>query len=558
MSNSRGGHVNWILAAVAVALAFVSFARWERDRAGRGAAERFLAAFDVRARRPDETEALVRTPSADLSANVIAGIALGDAFGPVRLGDLSPELRARWLRSVEKIDDELIAARSITLDAIASRPGWAEHWSTLGRLVYASQRRNVLSTSIRDAVEWQEPLRVAAASAPGDDSTATFRAAACLEIWPQLSDSERERTVALFRRALLDPSFTSLAFPILLDAVGHQEAIALLPPVPKTLREAFRVLADSRDALGAAAVYRRWEQAEWRARASGLREIEERWRMNDIEKQRALAIEWIASHPAADFDTDEGRQQVLRVMQLGVNDRIGAWPSDPRSAAVRFFLNGRLTLGPGSGLETAPGGAAVGMTVNALNGVPDPERARARLFAGDIYGAESLFQRSESAGSFEWTPFLLDLARFRISQKLLDGAGMALDAVAPAARDECDAVIVRKQLAIALGKNPPEAPVAPAVQRLAQGSWTASGVLSLCVNPDVAQLQQLTTTIDSVSPALIGYGWNGGRRGSMLLPAGRVFVSVPLSDLTGRNSFFVQTLAGGPARPVTSRVEPRG
>jgi hypothetical protein len=63
-------------------------------------------------------------------------------------------------------------------------------------------------------------------------------------------------------------------------------------------------------------------------------------------------------------------------MQLGVNDRIGAWPSDPRSAAVRFFLNGRLTLGPGSGLETAPGGAAIGMAVNVLNGVPDPERAR--------------------------------------------------------------------------------------------------------------------------------------------------------------------------------------
>lgn len=558
MESSRGGYGNWIIAAVAMALALLSVVRWERDQMGRGAAERFLTTFDVQARRPDEAATLARTPAADLSANVVAGIALSDAFGTVHLGDLSPELRGRWLRAVERTDDELLAARSITLDAIASRPGWAAHWSTLGKLVYASQRRNVISTSIRDAVEWQEPLRVAASSAPGDDSTATFQAAGYLDIWPHLSDPQRVRTIALFRRSLLDPSFTSLAFPILLDAVGHQEAIALLPQVPGTLRGAFQALVDSRDAARATNVYLLWEQAEWRARVNGLRAIEERSRMNDVEKQRVLAADWIASHPAADFDTEEGRQQVLRVMQLGVNDRIGAWTSDPRASAVRFFLNRRLTLGPGTGLETAPGGAAIGMAVNALSGVPDPDRARARLFAGDIYGAEALFQRSESVGSFEWTPFLLDVARFRISQKLFDGAGMALDALAPAARNECDAVIVRKQLAAALGKNPSEAPPTPAVQQLPQGSWTASGMLSLCVDPEAGQLQKLTTTIESPAPALIGYGWNGGRQGSMLLPAGRVFLSVPLSDLTGRNTFFVQTLAGGPARPVATRVEPRG
>lgn len=556
-AHSRGGPGHWIVAAVAVTLAFVSFDRWEVDRRGRDAAEQFVATFDVQERRPDDATALTKTPAADLSANVVAGIALSDAFGPVRLGDLSPDLRARWLRAVERVDDELLAARRLALDAIAARPGWATHWSTLGKLVYASQRRNVLSTSIGDAVEWEEPLRVAAASAPGDDSTATFLAAARLDLWPQLSNPERERAIALFRRALLDPSFTSLAFPILLDAVGHRQAIALLPPVPGTLRGAFQALAASRDAAGATIVYRRWEQEEWQARVRGLRAIEERWRMNDIEKQRALASDWIANHPAADFDTEEGRQQVLRVMQLGVNERMGAWSSDPRAAVVRFFLNRRLALGPGAGLETAPGGAAIGMAVNTLSSVPDPERARARLFAGDIYGAESLFQRSESTGSFEWTPFLLDLARFRISQKLFDGAGMALDALAPAARTECDAVIVRKQLAVASGKDPSVPRPAPAVQQLPLGSWTTGGLLSLCVDPDVAQLQRLSTTIESESPALISYGWNGGRQGSILLPAGRVLLSVPLSDFSGRNTFSVQTLAGGPAHPVTSRVEPR-
>ena len=107
---------------------------------------------------------------------------------------------------------------------------------------------------------------------------------------------------------------------------------------------------------------------------------------------------------------------------------------------------------------------------------------------------------------------------------------MALDALAPAARNECDALIVRKKLAAALGKNPPDAPPAPTVQQLPQGSWTANGVLSLCVDPDAAQLQQLTTTIESESPALIG------RRG---LGSAAQPESVATSSIFGRQTVIL-------------------
>ena len=48
------------------------------------------------------------------------------------------------MRAVESIDDELLAARDIALDAAAARPGWGMHWSMLGKLVYAWQRRHPL------------------------------------------------------------------------------------------------------------------------------------------------------------------------------------------------------------------------------------------------------------------------------------------------------------------------------------------------------------------------------------------------------------------------------
>src|SRR5258708_36019818 len=133
--------MNRLVAAVAIILVIVSAVRYGSDLRDRKPAERFLVSFDVAARRPAEAATLGLVPAADLGANVIADIALSDAVGTVRLADASPDLRARWLRAVEHVDDELVAARNLALDALAERPGWPAHWSMLGELVYASQRR---------------------------------------------------------------------------------------------------------------------------------------------------------------------------------------------------------------------------------------------------------------------------------------------------------------------------------------------------------------------------------------------------------------------------------
>jgi len=526
------------LAVVAIALAMASIARYESDRREREANEKFLTDFDVAERRPEIASTLPLVPAADLGANVIADIALSDAFGTVHLADVTPEVREKWLRAVERLGVELDAARDVTLDALATRPGWPRNWTTLGELVYASQRRAFGAT---DARLWQEPLRIGIESFPGDDSATTFASTAYLDSWPSLTDAAREQATKGFRRALLDPTFASRSFPLLVAAIGADDAIALMPPVADTLRSAFDSFAHAGDVAHAATIYQRWEAAEWASRAGDLRELEERARLNDVEKQRDVAQSWLARHQPNDFDSPAGRDQVLRVLQLAVNDRVGAWQSDVRGASIRFLLNRRMTPGGTGrrGIEIAPGGAIVATVVASMTGVPEPIRARARLLGGDVEGAQSLFERSDSAGSFEWTPFLLDLAEYRLSQGAADGARTALDALPRAAQNECDVLELRRRLAQLEDASPSATPHPP--ETLPPTAWSPTGTLSVCIDSP----RELVTNIETTTPAFISWGWNEGRQGVLYLPAGRTVLRVSTGGRSGRQTFFVRSLGGG-------------
>ena len=524
------------LAVAAIAIAIASVARYESDRRERFASEKFLTDFDVAERRPEIASTLPLVPAADLSADVVADIALSDTFGTVHLGEMSPELRETWLRAMQRLTSELDAAREITLDALAARPGWPRHWTTLGELVYASQRRSI---GAADARLWQEPLRIGIEMFPGDDSATTFASTAYLESWPELTDAARARAVRGFGRALLDPAFASRSMPLLVAAIGADETITLLPPVAETLRSAFDSFAHAGDVAHAATIYHRWEGAEWESRVADLRELEERARLNDVEKQRELAQSWLSRHRANEFDSAAGREQVLRVLQLAVNDRVGMWQSDVRGAAVRYLLNRRMTPGGAGrhGIETAPGGAIVATVVASMTGVPEPIRARAHLFGGDVEGAQAIFERSDSTGSFEWTQFLLDLAEYRLSQGALDSARTALDALAPAAQNECDVLEARRRLAQLEGATAPLTPPQPQSLR-----WSDTGVLSVCIDTP----REIITTIETANPAFIAWGWNEGRNGVLYLPPGRTPLRISTGTRTGRQALFIRTLAGGP------------
>ena len=68
-------------------------------------------------------------------------------------------------------------------------------------------------------------------------------------------------------------------------------------------------------------------------------------------------------------------------------------------------------------------------------------------------------------------------------------------------------------------------------------------------------MRRLITHIDSPRPALVSWGWNEGRHAAVLLPAGRSTLEVPMAGHSGHTTFFVRTLAGGPAKALASTVE---
>jgi hypothetical protein len=561
-SRAKRQFIGSIVSIVAAVFLILSTVRYASDVFGRRAAERFLVDFDVTARRPAEAATIPYAPSADLAANLVADIALEDALGTVSLGDMTPDMRDRWLRAVERVDDELIAARDIALTSASERPGWAYHWAMLGRVVYTAQRRREDAPTDAEAREWQTPMAASMRYAPGDFSNTTLAASAYLEMWPFLGDHARNEGMHTIRRALLDATFAARELIFVLGVLGRDETVSLLPNEPHTLRAAVNALAGNGDMAGATAVYRRWETAEWSSRSADLGEIERRAQMNDVEALRSMTSDWLARHPASDFDTAEGRRQVMRVLQLSVNDHIGSWSGDARAAAVSFLLDGRVTPSrTHQGIETTPGGFAIANAVSALTAVPEPIRARAHLLSGDIYDAEAIFQRSDTAGSFEWTPFLVDLATYRLSQEMPDAARAALESLAPAARNECNALIAGRDVARATGAKNREQEIAALLPSLdapiAASQWSRDGSLTLCVDPDLASARQLTTVLGAQQPALIEFGWNGGRRGTLPIPAGRTALVVPLTGLSGRSRFYVRAVAGGPAAPVETRVNAR-
>ncbi len=541
-----------LLAALSAVLAIASIVRYEKDESARSAAQQFVRDFEVTARRPAEVATLPLVPAADLGADVVSEIALSDTFGTVHLADATPELRETWFRAIGRLTLELESARSISLDALETRPGWPRHWSNLGQLTYALQRRGEGSP---DARLWQEPLGIGIESFPGNDEGADFAASAYLETWPELTDAARAGATRCFKRALLDNGFSARNFPLLISAIGPDEAIAMLPSNPLTLRSAFESFARAGEIAHAATIYRRWEQEEWRARTSELQELIERAKLGDVERQRQLAQDWVSRHQAGEFDTPAGREQVLRVLQLAVNDRVGSWTADPRAGAVRFLMNRRMSPrsgGGGHGIETAPGGSIVATVVASMTGVPEPVRARTHLLGGDVEGAQSIFERSDSAGSFEWTPFLLDLAEYRLASGASDAARTALDALAPAAQKECDVLALRQRIAALEGGTAAN----NALQQLSftPSSWSSTGVLSICFDPDDQSSRQLMTWLDSPGPALISWGWNDGRHGSTFINAGHTYLRVSAADRRGRQAFFVKTLAGGPVTPGETTI----
>ncbi len=148
---------------------------------------------------------------------------------------------------------------------------------------------------------------------------------------------------------------------------------------------------------------------------------------------------------------------------------------------------------------------------------------------------------------------MLDLASYRMDQNSLDAARAAMEALALTARNECDAVVLRRRLA-ALDGSAENAPI-PVTMSLPASAWSSTGSLSLCLDSEAATVRDLVATIDAASPVLVAWGWNDGRHGIFQLDAGRTTGRVSTTGRAGRQVFFIRSLTRTSITPGAAVIE---
>lgn len=562
-----------LAASVSVFFAFVSIRVYQRELLARVQTEQFFTRFTLDARRPLDWESLSLSPSGDWTAGIAASSSLSDATEDIALGHMSPPMRTLWLDSASKVGDELAAAEDLVRRAIAVRPGWAYYRYLLGELVYVRMNREQDRDLALRPERWGVPLRTAAAGAPGDDWIWRFLAGAYLETWQVVPESARPDAGLVLRRGFFDPAFVSDGLTPALLLLGRSRALGLVPDEVLPLRAAFGVFAARGDVEGAWFLEQRLERAERALRRKDLGEIDERRRLGDRAGVRAACEAWMSSHSILEFDDSAGRREVARILESWPEDDPGSWATDPRGAIVRFFLDGRERDAPAKGLERA---------VSALSVVPDYIRARVLLLSGDESGAEELARRSSSAGSFEWTRYVLDLTRLRLRRGDAPAARTALERLSSGALGECGALIVRRDAALAVGDRDRASSAdrdltaatglalapdpGPRSRPISTSEWSSPGSLSLCLDPVRTRGRVLSIDLNvrpgppessnraiehSSNLSLVSYGWNQGRAGSLLV-SGHATLTVPLDGLEGRRNFWFRAELGGPLDPSAS------
>lgn len=524
-----------LAALVCLGLAAVSILSFRWHLSERASSKAFVKRFALDLRRADEIGAMAFEPEPDLAASIAVNAALRDAAAPL------PSALGLGAR-----EEEVAAARDLVLDALAKRPGWAYHRFLLGQLAYETGGPKRAAEGWET---WATPLRLAAAGAPGLDATWSALGKIHLENWQELSSAQRSEALPVLRRALKDSRFVSSQFLAVSQAVGRDEAMKLLPENPELLGAAADALSSRGDLAAAATMLGRQEAAQRKARADQLRRIEARFRSRDRGGLQAGCLDWATENPVSELDDPAGRAQAARVLELWPGDRGGPWETDPRADLVRFFLDGR---------ESAVSAVTLSRTLDALSDVPDHVTARVRLRAGDVAGAQELADRPQNQGGAEWTLYYADLARLLLRQGHAREARGALDRFSLADRDDCDALLARRDVARALGDLAEQALVGQRLVAMRSSPRRRDPVpggarLSICVDPELADSSSLDLKLLPQGPSVVRYGWGSGREGVLFLQNERM-VQVRLAGLSGARDLTVQSVAGAAVRASASLV----
>ena len=495
--------LNALMALACLALAAASIASYRHDIASRATTDAFVRDFELDLRRPDVAITVALTPRFDVAADVLADTALRDALLSVNLREAEPAVRTSWIKAMSRMDDEFIAAESLTLQAIAARPGWPYHQSLLGQLAYERASRSFDPSLTTQIERWRIPLLQAATAAGSDITLWQSLALGYLQTWPSLNGTDRQSSPTVFKRAFAAPEFVKVLLAPAIQILGIHEAVSFLPERARPLWEAFQQIIKSGDVTAAWQVHQRWDAAEWNERADDLAEIQLHGRRGDVDDTRTLCQSWTARHSIWNYDSPAAHRQASHLLELWPAGRQGSWDTDGRAEVLRYLIDSRREYASGPALERA---------VDGLDGVPSATRAQVLLMAGDLDAARSIVRASDDVGSLAWTPYLLLAAREASKRGDPVEAKRLLGLVSPAAAEECDTRQAENDVNLASRQATPKSGVMIHLPAMAAGD-----VQSLCVPSSGGRI---SIELLSDHPQVVDWIVNGARRGSCLLGAG--------------------------------------
>lgn len=486
---------------------------------------------------PEEAREIALEPAGDRGAALAVAAVL---FGP---GGGRAASSGRPLSAAAIPAAEFARARDLMLDALAARPGWPLHRYLLG-LLDREDAGPPASGGRRMRV-----LELAARGAPGLNAAWTALADLVLARWQRLAPERRIGASEVFRRCLLSEDYVARRFQEIVGAVGRTEALRLLPEDRGPLEAAAGILARDGNVGDAGRLLSRAEEAERRSREEDLRALEVRRRFRDEAGLAKSCREWFVRHPYRQFDDPPGRASLVRLLEVWPARDPGGWESDPRAELVRFFLTGRQA-------DVRP--KILARAIAGLSNVPASVGARIALRSGDLVAAEGLATKAGTLPSPEWDPFFLDLADRELREGRPGEARAALARLSPGAGDGCEALLLQRGVARALGQGEALGVIDRRLGLLQQippeEDWSALGSLSLCVDPEWGAGRSLEVAVGPGSPAIAAFGWDDARQAALSLPADRTSFRVSFSGLSGRRRFWVSFLVGGEGRSLHAAV----
>ena len=528
-----------LLSALSVVAALMSVVLYARDRSSRVAPVRFATEFTMNIRRPELAATLQYAPSGDFASDLLADGTLRDVLDVVNLNGVPPDARAAWIDAPAHFDEQMSRAVDLMLDSVRERPGWPYHESLLGQVAYTRDARTLSGDLVNKYERWRTPFLAGASGAGSDDALWQALAVAYLQTWPSLARTWEPTSSIVFRRAFEDDEFVKNTFGSALALLGTERAVRDLPDSPRSLWQAFQQIAKSGDLETAWTVHQRWDAAEWRQRGIDLAKAELHAARGDTADVRRLCEGWTGRHSVWNYDSPAAHAQAARLLELWPAGRQGKWNGDPRGEIVRYFLAGRTREVKGTILARV---------TDNLTGVPLPIQAQVKVLAGDVYGADSLARSAGGFGSFEWTPYLLELSRYWLRSNNAANAAAALAQLAPGAREECDAAILRR----IVQRGPDKDSRRPALEQEA-GSKEPIEIgrdYALCLSSGSGE--SLIVNVSAVAPLVLDYGWDGARSATVVIDATHKAFAIALPRAEGRRRLMTRVASGKSAGSMTA------